>query len=123
MNKIFSAVFIISILPAVTFTFANAWTKFTKSVVNQQNGISYKRLGSSYFGRRGTVSQILCAHVCMNEDSCKSVYVDGETCVFGVDDVTAFEEGELVTPDLNQVLRVKGKHIQCCLCFYGSAQS
>ena len=43
--------------------------------------------------------------------------MDGEACVFGVDDVTAFEEGELVTPDPNQVLRVKGKHTQYCHVF------
>ena len=49
----------------------------------------------------------------MNEDNCKSVYLDGEACVFGVDDVTAFEEGELVTPDPRQVLRVKGENINC----------
>ena len=35
--------------------------------------------------------------------------MDGEACVFGVDDVTAFEEGEMVTPDPRQVLKVKGK--------------
>ena len=46
---------------------------------------------------------------CSNKDYCKSVYEDGEACVFGVDDVTAFEEGEMVTPDPNQVLRVKGE--------------
>ena len=106
MNKIFSAVFIISILPAVTF--ANAWTKFTKSVVNQQNGISYKRVGSSYFNRK-PINMHLCVFACTSEDNCKSVHFDGEACVFGVDDVTAFEEGEMVTPDPNQVLRVKGE--------------
>ena len=47
----------------------------------------------------------------MNEDNCKTVHVDGEACVFGVDDVTAFEEGELVTPDPSQVLKVKGRFL------------
>ena len=68
-----------------------------------------ERVGSSYFGCSGRTSQIECAKVCMNEDSCKNVYVDGDACVFGVDDVTAFEEGEMVTPDTSQVLRVKGR--------------
>ena len=87
-------------------------TKYsTKSLAEQQNGILYRRLGSSYFGRSGRISQLQCAKVCTNEDNCKSVYVDGEACVFGVDDVFSFEEGELVTPNSNQVLRVKGKHI------------
>ena len=87
-------------------------TKYsTRSLAEQQNGSSYRRLGSSYFGRSGRISQLQCAKVCTNEEQCKSVYVDGEACVFGVDDVTAFEEGELVTPDSNQVLRVKGEKL------------
>ena len=51
----------------------------------------------------------------MNEDNCKSVHVDGEACVFGVDDVTAFAEGEMVTPDPSHVLIVKGKMKILCL--------
>ena len=36
--------------------------------------------------------------------------MDSEACVFGVDDVTAFKEAEVVTPDQSQVLKVKGKN-------------
>ena len=107
-----TAIFMLLCVSVKTVFSTSTTTKFSvSSLAEQENGISYKRLGSSYFGRRGTVSQILCANVCMNEDSCKSVYVDGETCVFGVDDVTAFEEGELVTPDPRQALRVKGANL------------
>ena len=83
----------------------------SESVPENQNGLSYKRLGRSFFGRDRKISQIQCAKVCMNEDNCKTVHVDGEACVFGVDDVTAFEEGELVTPDPSQVLNVKGRFL------------
>ena len=116
MAKIFTSVMMIWVTyRAVSAKMGSA--KFsTKSAAEQQNGLSYKRVGSSYSGRGRSISQLQCAKVCMNEDNCKSVYVDGEACVFGFDDVTAFEEGELVIPDPNQVLRVKGKHIQCCLC-------
>ena len=79
----------------------------TESVAEQQIGLSYKRVGSSYFGRGRRISQLQCAKVCMNEANCKRVYVDGEACVFGVDDVTAFEEGELVSPDPRKALKVK----------------
>ena len=60
----------------------------------------------------------LTTFACMNEDNCKSVHVDGEACVIGIDDVTAFEEGELVTSDLTQVLKLKGKAFEDNLFFY-----
>ena len=47
----------------------------------------------------------------MKEDNCTNVYMDCEHCVFGFDDVTAFEEGEEVTTDPSQVLRVKGSFL------------
>ena len=110
MNKIISVILIISISSkAVAVNMLTA--QFSTETAEQQNGLSYKRVGSSFFGRSGRVSQLQCAKVCVNEDNCKTVYVDGEACVFGVDDVTAFEEGEVVTPDPSQVLRVKGKSL------------
>ena len=54
------------------------------------------------------INSVQCAFSCKKNDKCKSVHVDGEACVFGVDDVTAFEEGELVIPASSQVLKVKG---------------
>ena len=107
MNKIIVAVLMILIVSRTVSGNTKTAQFFTESV-EHQNGISYKRVGSSYFGRSGRSSQLQCAKVCMNEDNCKSVYVDGEACVFGVDDVTAFEEGELVIPASSQVLKVKG---------------
>ena len=109
MNNTFG--FILILLLTLRVVKANIKTTkfYTESVAEQPDTISFKRVGSSYFGRNGRISQLQCARVCTNEEGCKSVYVDGETCVFGVDDVTAFVEGEVVTPDPNQVLRVKGK--------------
>ena len=108
MNIIFYAILITSISSNVVTT--NMLTaRFYTETADQQNGISFKRVRSSYFGRSGRVSQLQCAKVCVNNINCKSVHVDCEACVFGVDDVTAFEEGELVTPAPSQLLRVKGK--------------
>ena len=42
-------------------------------------------------------------------DNCKSVYVDGDDCVLGVDDVTAFEKWEVILPDPLQMVKVKGR--------------
>ena len=93
---------------------------FTKqSVVEQHNGISYKRVRSSYFGQV-PLNLVHCAFACMGEYSCKSVHIDGEACVFGVDDVTAFEAGELVTPDPRQALRVQGGILCIVLYFFSN---
>ena len=72
--------------------------------------ISYKRVGSSYFG--GVFpNSVQCSFACTSEDSCKSFHMVGDDCVFGVDDVTAFEEGLPFTPAPNQVFRIKGKNL------------
>ena len=84
-------------------------TKFSsESVAEQQNGIIYKRVSSTYF-EQGQPNLVQCAFPCTDHNNCKSVHMNNGACVFGVDDVTVFEEGELVTPDPGQVLRVKGK--------------
>ena len=82
----------------------------TESVAEQQNGTTYKRVRSSYFDEIQP-NLVQCAFTCTDEGNCKSVYVDGGACVFGVDDVTMFEEGELVTPDPGQLLKIKGKKV------------
>ena len=95
MNVLFFVIFLIGITSKVVSENMKS-AKFTTKSAEQQNAIimyMYKRVKSSYFGRRKRISQLQCAKVCMNKDHCKSVYVDGEACVFGVDDVTAFEEG------------------------------
>ena len=108
MNKRVTILFVVSVvLKTVVSTIITAKYS-TASAAELHHGIYYKRVGSSYFGRGRRISQLQCAKECMNEDNCKSVHVDGEACVFGVDDVTVFEEGEAVTPDPSQVLRVKG---------------
>ena len=107
MIKIISAILFISFLIRVaSVTIENA-TFYTELVSDQQIGVQYKRVNGSYFGPVPPNS-VQCAFACTNEDNCKSVYVDGEACVFGVYDVTAFGEGELVSPDPRQRLRVKG---------------
>ena len=83
---------------------ANFYSEF---VSGQESEILYKRIEGSYFGQVPP-NLVQCAFACTTKDNCTSVYVDGEACVFGVDDVTAFEEGELVTPDPRQILRIKG---------------
>ena len=101
------SVIIILIISTAASTITQKAKSYTGLVSNQQTGISYTRVGSSYFGQVPPNS-VQCTFACTSEDNCKSVYMDGEACVFGVDDVTAFEEGEEVTPDSSQVLRVKG---------------
>ena len=86
----------------------STWVKFSiHSVCEQHNGVFYKRVGSSYFGQMSPNS-MQCTFACTNEKNCVSYYKHGEACVFGVDDVTTFEEGEVITPDPSQLLRVKG---------------
>ena len=111
MIKIFVTILIISITSRAVTANMRVAQFSTESLSGQQNGLLFKRVGSSFFGRGRRISQLQCAKVCMNEVNCKSVYVDGEACVFGVNDVTAFDEGELVTPDPRQVLKMKGKKL------------
>ena len=85
-------------------------TKFSpESAAEQQNITTYKRVSSTYDFEQGQPNLVQCAFPCTDHNNCKSVHINNEACVFGVDDVTAFEEGELVTPEPGQVLRVKGK--------------
>ena len=81
---------------------------YSESVSNQQSEIFYKRMAGWHFGP-APINSVQCAFACKKNDNCKSVHVDGEACVFGVHDVTAFEEGELVTPNQSQNIRIKGK--------------
>ena len=104
----FNLVLLILILPKVLLANIQTAKFVTESVAEQQKIILYKRVGSWYFGQVPP-NLVQCAFACTIKDSCKSVYIDGDACVFGVDDVTTFEEGDLVTPDLNQELKVKGK--------------
>ena len=103
MNKIFSVGLIFLLLSNEALATVRTGRFYTKSVAKHGNGNVYKRVGSSC-----KISKLQCAKACANEPNCKSVYVDGKACVFGVDDVTAFVEGEMVTPDPNQKLSVKG---------------
>ena len=85
--------------------------KFYKAFLSaQESGIVYKRVAGWYFGPVPP-NAVQCAFPCMIEDNCTSVYMDGEACVFGLRNSTAFEEGEVVTPNPNQTLRVKGRAI------------
>ena len=86
--------------------------KFLPVTVAEISGIyQYKKMGtSSYFGLSGQNSKAKCAIVCLHEDECRSFYTDSGACVFGVtSDVTAFKNGEEVTPDEDQKIQVKGK--------------
>ena len=82
-----------------------------ESLADYQSVALYKRVISWQLGIKTRISVLLCALICAHHDNCKSVYVDGEACVFGVDDVTAFEEGEVVTPDPSQGLKLKGRSL------------
>ena len=108
MNKIFSVCFIFLFLSEEALANVRTGKFHTKSVAMHGNGNVYKRVGSWYFGCSCKLSKLQCARACANEPNCKSVYVDGKACVFGVDDVTTFVEGEIVTPGPNQKLSVKG---------------
>ena len=118
MNKIFVAVLIISITSRAVSANVKVAQFSTESVAEQLNELSFKRVGSSYFGHGRRISKLQCAKVCMNEVNCKSVHVDGEACVFGVDDVSALEEGELITPDPSQVLKLKGRAFKKNYCVF-----
>ena len=53
--------------------------------------------------------------MCLHEDNCCSVHIDGRAYVFGViGDVIAFEEGEPTTPDEGQISKKKGMSF-CCM--------
>ena len=107
MNQVVAILFI-SILTRTASE--NIKAKFYSESADQNDVISYKRVGSSYFGGVSPNS-VQCSFACTSEDSCKSFHMVGDDCVFGVDDVTAFEEGLPFTPAPNQVFRIKGKNL------------
>ena len=110
MNLLLISVLFISTLSNLDFVQTiMEKTKFYKGfAMHPYSGMFYKRMAGWHFGP-GPINSVQCAFNCLNEEDCKSVYVDGEACVFGVDYVTVFEEGERVTPDQSQVVRVKGR--------------
>ena len=104
------SIYLILVVLNTTFS-ASSWVKFsTESVAEQENGVWYKIVESSYFGHMPPNS-MQCVFACTIEDNCVSFYKYGEACVFGLDDVTAFEGEKVVMPDTSQLLRVKGNII------------
>ena len=89
--------------------------KFVQETVAQQNTITgYKKIGtSSHFGLFGQNSKTQCSEVCLHEDDCRSVHMEGGACVFGVSgDVTAFHgEGVNTTPPQDQIIKTKCKYM------------
>ena len=101
------SIYLILVVLNTTFS-ASSWVKFsTESLAEQESGVWCKRVESSYFGHM-PLNSMQCVFACTIEDNCVSFYKHGEACVFGVDDVTAFEGGDAVIPDPSQLLRVKG---------------
>ena len=87
--------------------------KFVAETVDHERSdtIEYKKIGTnSYFGLIGQNSEIQCAVLRLNEDSCESYSMEGGACVFGVSgDSHAFEEGEEANPEDGQRIRAKGR--------------
>ena len=110
MNKIFSAVLFISILSGSVLANMEKANFFKELASDQSSGMIFKRMTALFFGQ-APPNSVQCAFACMKDDNCTSVYMDGQDCVFGFNNVTAFEEGELVTPDPRQVLKMKGKKL------------
>ena len=108
MNLVFSAVIFVFISSRNVSANIEKAKFYSESVSNQRSEIFYKRMAGWHFGP-APINSVQCAFACMNEDNCTSVYMDGEACVFGLRNSTAFEEGEVVTPNPNQALRVKGR--------------
>ena len=105
-----TTILLLSLFSKIAFGISEK-AKFYKAFVSdQESGIVYKRVAAWYFGLVPPNS-VQCVFACMNEDNCTSVYMNGEACVFGLRNSTAFEEGEVVTPNPNQTLRVKGRAI------------
>ena len=79
---------------------------------DQRSGTVFKRMTALlFFFCQSPPNSVQCAFACMKEDNCTRVYMDCQHCIIGFDDVTAFEEGEEVTPDPSQVLRVKSSFL------------
>ena len=117
MNIITVMLILVSVILKTVFSTTVATVFSKESVAEQQSEIYYKRVESSYFGKV-PVNLVLCAFTCTNEDNCRSIHIDGEACVFGVYDVIAFAEGEMVTPDSSQVLRIKSKTVKALYISY-----
>ena len=87
--------------------------KFTMETVCQQDDvIAYLKIGTSlYFSLSEPNSRMKCAEVCLNNFDCEVFYIDGGSCVFGVNKyMTAFEiDGEIITAQHNQMITVKCK--------------
>ena len=110
--KIKLLVFCVFVAFDVAFAAKKA-AKFVSEIVNDRTDITaYKKIGtSSYFGLFGHNSNIQCAEVCLNKDSCVSFYMDGGACVFGLSgEFQAFEEGEEANPQDGQMIQTKGTH-------------
>ena len=110
MNLVFFTVLFVFILSGNVSANIEKAKFYSESVSNQRSEIFYKRMAGWHFGP-APINSVQCAFACQKNANCKSVYVDGEACVFGVNDVTAFEEGELVTPNQSQNIRIKGKFL------------
>ena len=108
MNLVFFTVLFVFILSGNVSANIEKAKFYSESVSNQRSEIFYKRMAGWHFGP-APINSVQCAFACKENENCKSVYVDGEACVFGVDDVTAFAEGQLVTPNQSQNIRIKGK--------------
>ena len=81
---------------------------FLPSTIAQQNSnLIYKKFNIN----RDFSSQNprFCVFLCLKYDACTSFYIVGGACVFGLSyDVTAFANGDYVTPDANAPLKIKG---------------
>ena len=107
--------FLIKLLLVFGLSYASKKTaKFVVETVAERSDIkSYKKVGtSSYFGLFGQNTKAKCTIVCLHEDNCRSVHMEGGACVFGVGgDVTAFEEdGEDVHPNRGQRIHAKSTY-------------
>ena len=111
--------FIVSLLSCFGVSFSSRKAaKFVSETVAESSGTNtYKKIRrSSYFGLFGENSKSKCTIVCLHQDTCESVHMDGEACVFGVsDDVTAFEEGEETNPYGNQRILSKSMFLNSYL--------
>ena len=107
MCSSFSAILIILTLLKVAIANIDKATFYTKFKSAQDSGLIYKRMASLYFGPVPP-NLVQCAFICTKEDNCKSVYIDGEACVFGVYDIATFVEGQVVTPDHRQDVKIIG---------------
>ena len=81
----------------------------SETVINRPDISKYRKIGtSSYFGLFGQNSKAKCTIVCLHENDCISVHMDGGACVFGASgDVTSFKDGEEAHPVGGRKILVK----------------